>query len=322
MDTPLWSKEFKGSGTARVVSELGSVYFLNGSQMYAGMKITRLDINSGEVLSSYLTRAHVYDLAFSKDFSEVLANTDRKIFLLSSKTLSEIKRWETRVPKLMGSPLRFDNILAMKGGMQDAVILYDLNTSKVQRFNLGRGEPLFPDIFPDSLLACCGVDGSIWRLNVLSGKRENILTGLLFDDAAMCVKTETLWLSEATPERLNGNFFYAFGKSTNILRSVSVRDPSNVQRFNLEFLFSRLAIDSSGEFLWVVKEKLCGTCPLYHPTHVCILSVREKLKEVDQFKLPGNFWYLHLDAQAGLIFTDGRFSGESRILLNAWKFGK
>lgn len=59
MASPLWTREFKGSGTARVVPELGSVYFLNGSQMYAGMKITRLDIHSGEELSCFLTLCNI-----------------------------------------------------------------------------------------------------------------------------------------------------------------------------------------------------------------------------------------------------------------------
>ncbi len=312
----LWTKEFKERfcNHVIVVPELRSVFYLNGSNMYAGMKIRRLDMHSGEELANFLTRAHVYDLAFSTDFSEVIANTERRLFLLSSMTLSEILRCETRVPANTTSMLHLGRMVAMKGfSPGTAVSMYDLNSKQVKRIKLRAGVPLYRDIHPETFLACCSKNGSVWRINLDTYDSENLLAKqLFFDGSAINHESKTLWLSE---ESMN------LYELTNKVHRLSLVHPFMIEEFALDFHFKKISVTADGNFLWVARETRCDieTCSNYHRSHVCVLSIKEGMKQVKQFEIPDEEDLGHMDAPSGLIFTERRFSGGERFKLTCWK---
>ncbi len=144
MATLLWTIELNGRwihNNLYVVPELKSIYYSDGAGcMLPDMRIRRLDLDSGKEISSYLTRAFVNSLSFSKDFSHLIANTDHQIISLSLDTLSERERWESQVPSGMTSTVILGRTLAMKDrDSGNAVNLYDLDTKKVQRTKVGEG---------------------------------------------------------------------------------------------------------------------------------------------------------------------------------------
>jgi len=310
----LWTKEFKERFCDRifVVPELNSVYYLNGSNTYASMRIRRLDMLSGEELASFLTRAFVYNLAFCTDYSEVVANTEKRLFLLSATSLSEILRCESRVPSNTTSMLHLGRTVAMKGEFSGHDLsMYDLNTMKIKKIKLRAGGPLYRDIESGSFLACCSKNGSVWRIDAKTYAHSNLLSRqIFFDWSTIDHKTKTLWLSEESMKLY---------KLTNIVHKLSLCEPFEIQSFTLDYPFKRISVSEGGEFLWVAKENFHDTCGAYHRSHVCVLSVHETLKEVQQFEFPDNEDLGHMDARAGLIFTEKRYSGEDRFTLSCWK---
>lgn len=318
----LWTKDFKTRWSDRIfaVPELNSVYYVNGSNMFAAMRIRRLDLQSGEELSSFLTRSFVYNLAFSSDFSEVFANTERKLFVLSSKTLSQIKRCESRVPSNTTSMIHYGNVAAMKGEFSgDVVNMYDLDTMKVKRLKVGEGGPLFRDVEPGNFLACCGLDGNVWRIDATSGKTTKLFSGIRFDCATIDHNNARLWFSGASPREISRSGYDISGPSTKRLHSLSLKPPFEVENFELGFEFTRLSITKDGDCLWVGKERYCDNCKMHHHSNVEILSVNDGFKAVGEFESPDEEKFAHMDARAGLIFTEESHIEEEYFVLKCWR---
>lgn len=318
----LWVKEHNTNICYEIfaVPKLNAVFYLNGSTNdFAGLRIWKYDLKTGKELASFLTRSIVYSLAFSPDFSEVMANTQRKLFLLSTDKLELLHRCDSRVPSIMRTMIHLGRTAAMKGTwVTDVVVnMYDLDTSKVRRIKVGEGDPLFRDVYPNKFLACCGVDGNIWRIDANTYDKTELLAGFHFDSSAIDYKNEKLWLSEATSRKRTESELAPFGRPNNRLRTLSLRDPSDVQKFELPFECFELSVSNDGKFLWVGRDAEYDHVRAIKA--LSVLSVANGLKETEQFKVPKSEIMRHFDASAGLIFTEKRYFKETRVEIKCWQ---
>lgn len=329
-----------------VVPQLKSVYLADQSGVgtTTRLKLKRLDIGSGQKLSEFPMRACVNTISFSTDYSTVLANSDRRIYLLCSKTLKELDRWESKVPSGMTSIVQVGRDVAMKSRIGKNVNLDSLDTMRLQRIAVGLGRPLFRDLNEDTFLACCEVDGTVCRVNPTTGQVTKLFKGPPFNFCAVDYKSRRLCLSEGLP----ANFLYISGRRDNTLRSIScdkdldqaLLDSSfdrksyietpvptvnnrvhlisldaspSVHQIDLEFKVDGLSLSEGGEVVWLRPETERGN------QEIRVISTRDA-SEVERFEFPNGEQVCLDDAPTGLIFTSkwGTLN-EREYLLRCWQ---
>jgi hypothetical protein len=268
-------------------------------------------------------RASVHTLSFSEDYSTVLANSDRRIYLLDSRTLKELCRWNSRVPHGMFSLIQMDEEIAMKSRVGKNISMYDLNTMKTRRIDVGFGLPLFRDIKAATFLSACQMDGTVRRVNPKTGEIGTLFSGSPFDACGVDYGSQTMWLSEG----IAGNYEYickrAEPKVDNRMHLFSLKDPADLRRFDAKYKFDAVGVSSGAKYLWVQRTIEEGHCECDWTTNLSILSISQGLKEVERFKPLKGEAISHADAAAGLVFTHHRLDDfdrdKVRYLIRCWK---
>ncbi len=291
-----------------VVPELTSIFYTDGTGcIIPAMKIRRLDIESGKEICTFPIRSFVNNLCFSEDFSQVYANTDKRIISMSSLSLKEIERWDSRVPSSMTYSILFDRILAMKGlHSGNTVNLYNLDTKSVKRITVGEGGPILRDINENHLLSCSD-NRTVYRIDVATGKADLLASGLSFDDAAVVYEKNTLWLCRGT-ERLLSTYPYP----PLVLMALPLQGKHEVQRHEREMQCKKFSVTNDGNYVWIASDEDYKCC-------VRILSVHEGLKVVQQFESDEGERVGHIDANVGLVLTQKEYFPDGYFVIKCWK---
>jgi hypothetical protein len=230
-----------------VVPELSSIFYTDGTScIFSAMRIRRLDIESGKEICTFPIRSFVNNLCFSENFSQVYANTDKRIISMSSLSLQQIERWDSRVPSAMTYSILFDRIVAMKGlHSGSSVNLYNLDTSTVKRIKVGEGGPILRDTKENHLI-CCSDNRTVYRIEVTTGKADLLASGLSFDDAAVVYEKNTLWLCRGT-ERLLSTYPYP----PLVLLALPLQGKHEAQRHELNMQCKKFSITNDGNYVWI-----------------------------------------------------------------------
>jgi len=187
----VWTIELgDNEGKVHAVPEKNSLYVRNWERMYAAHKVRRIDMKTGDELATYSIRAFTSNLTFSPERNAIFANTDKRILLLDAEDLSEIERWDSRVPKFMSSTLAVGNVLAMRMIDSDVVNVYDLEARTVKRIRISEGRKVRKDINPDTFIACCESAGIIYRVDPQSREITELFSGPTFSSSAVDRETK------------------------------------------------------------------------------------------------------------------------------------
>jgi hypothetical protein len=308
---PLPTQAWVTTGSVTLVPKLKSLLVSDGwGCAFAGIRLRRLDLKTGKELCNFRPRSNINDADHDVETKTVLANSNKKIFLLS-ENMEELDRWERNVPANMHSIVRIGNTLAMKNGRIDSVTLYDLDSTKVQRVKVGRGRLLLRES-RDTLLACCGEDGKVWRFAKNDLRKPTLLLeGTRFIDSSLDHKTKTLWMSEG---ELYADTQYSVsspGPSYGRVSVLSLEDGSIVDRYKLKVKFDLLSVTNGAQFLWLTHA--------WDAKGVFIFSTEGRLQEIERFKIPRNDRFSFMDAQLGLVFTERRSKDDKAALLSCWR---
>jgi hypothetical protein len=313
MTSLVWEIELTGTDDFEitVVPELQSVYLADQSDIgtTTRLKLRRFDMTSGQKLDEFPMRACVNAVSFSPDHSTILTNSNKRIYLLDSKALKEISRWDSRVPSGMTSIVKVHRDVAMKDRIGKNICLYNLDTSVVRRIPVGIGRPLFRDIRDDTVLACCELDGRVCRVDPVTKTFTTLFQGPPFNSCFVDYKTKTLWLGEGLIGGRPGYYREITGRPApavnNSIHAVSLESGSPVGEYHLEFEFQALSVSKGAQFIWVRPESHDNSA------EVRILSTVDKLTEVARFKIPNAEYLMYADAPTGLIFTAQRSARRS-----------
>ncbi len=307
----LWEIEMEGRwiyNNIYVVPELGSIFYTDGTGcIIPAMKIRRLDIETGKEICTFPIRSFVNNLCFSEDFSIVFSNTDKRIISLSSRSLKESERWESRVPSMMTYSIVFDRVLAMKGlHSGNTVNLYNLDTKSVKRVKVGEGGPILRDIEKDHIL-CCSDNRTVNRINVKTGETSLLAFGLSFDEAAVAYDMNTLWLCRGSDRLLA-----TYPEPTLVLQSLPLKGKHEVQKYALDVRCKKFSSTKNGERVWVASDERTNCC-------VTVLSVREGFKVIQQFESDEGERIGHIDANAGLVLTQKEYFEDRCFMIKCWR---
>jgi hypothetical protein len=299
------------TGSVTLVPKLKSLLVSDGwGCAFAGIRLRRLDLKTGTELCNFRPRSSINAADHDEETKTILTNSDKKIFLLS-ENMEELDRWERQVPAYMHSIMRIGNTLAMKNGRINTVTLYDLDSMKVQRVKVGLGKPLLRES-RDTVLACCGEDGKVWRFAKNDLRKPTLLLeGTRFIDSSLDHKTKTLWMSEGEMYADSHYSVSSPGPSYGRISVLSLKDESIVAQYKLKMKFDLLSVTNGAQFLWLTQA--------LDAKGVSVFSTDKKLQEIERFKIPKNSRFSFMDAQLGLIFTESRSKGDNALLLGCWK---
>lgn len=252
--TQLWAARAPGRSAHRVFirGHAGSVYVSDGWGVnYASIRFRRLDAMTGEEAASFRSGTAVRTFAYRDTTDDLLIATDTKLFELDSLTLSERRRWNTRIPRYPDSlAVRGDHVV-VANWLAPQVGLVDLATGRVRR----RAAPGMTKILDGagSPLLVGGLDGDVVSIDPISGRTEQILATPPALDAGLSPDRRTLWLSVGVRATVTSSGM-RLGRPTRELRRYALDGSEPAETYRAPHPFRNVAIGTSA--LWLVGERL------------------------------------------------------------------
>jgi hypothetical protein len=231
-----------------------SVFVADGwGVAYPSLALRRLALDTGEQRALVRLGNQARCLGFSRDDpSRLIGATDRMLFLLDRDTLQKKRRWREGVPSytdtiVWNADLAF---LACAGGR--TVTIFDLTTGRPRkRRRVDSGVVLRE--YGDTVLACCGRAGTVWRLSGADGDPARLVDDLPF--AAAVVVGDELWVSVGEPvveEEFSWGVRVRPGEPTDVLRCHLLQD-AGTRELRLPFPSRSFSVRSDGAELWASR---------------------------------------------------------------------
>lgn len=231
---PLWSSEVRGAGGHLPVIRPGtqSLYFTDGlGCLYATIRWRRCDLCTGKELARHKAYNTVRCTWFDPQRDEVIIAQDTRLVRLDSLTLSEIGRWDKRVPAFTQSLTVATGIALVANGIKPGVGLVDLATGGVKHRSTGplplvlsgHSEPLILERY----------DGGLFAMDAVSGDRELLLNTPPCHHAVIAEGGRALWMATGEPAKVGLSGPVKFRRHSNQVARFDLADKAPVETYEL-----------------------------------------------------------------------------------------
>jgi len=253
-----WTVEIPGFDAVGVYPDQrdNSVYVADGwGVAYASLALRKLALDTGEE-TALVRLGNQARCVGSRDDdpSVLLVATDSTLFQLDRATLEKREKWRRGVPSYTDSIVTVDGLAFLACTGAQTVVIFELDAGRrraSRRVDSGiRLEPFGGDV-----LACCGREGSVWRLSPPEATSTKIIEDAPF--AFQAVVGDELWVSLGVPlvvkeSKLWGIVEMRQGKPTDLLRCHKLTT-EGWRDARLPFRFRRLSVRADQSELWVER---------------------------------------------------------------------
>jgi hypothetical protein len=277
---------------------------------FRSLKLRRFDLGDGSLLAERRLGDAARAVGFGPCGQQMIAAFDKRLRLIGVESLEELERWERRVPRHANAVVWRARQVLLRNGNHDTAFVFDLDTGRHRRLELGEGFGLHE--LPDGRILAAGVlggEGAIWELGSLDDRPRRLATTPAMHSAAVD-ENGGIWIAPGQPSERSldmegeglvrvGIAMIKSGRATrHLLRYASPEaEPEKVKVPRR----TRIIKTGAGE-LWAAGEQA-----LVHD-EAAIERLRLSDGEwLEPLIAPRDHWIQHLDPAAGVAFSVGSY---------------
>jgi hypothetical protein len=234
-EEPLWAASVPGftAHFLRIHGPSSSLFLSDGwGVTFASLRFRRYDLRTGQEVAGIRTGTAVRCIAVLPGETEIVAASDSKLFRLELRSLTELERWDKRIPRYSDSIAVLAGQAVVANWRRPGVGIVDLASGSVRR----RSSPGLTKVIArqggDPLLLGGDKGGGLWSIEPRAGTVTALVTSPPAIDAVVDPRGDGIWMTvgiRATyTESSSGP-----GRSTRQLRRYSLKGMQQVQSFHL-----------------------------------------------------------------------------------------
>jgi len=153
---------------------------------FPSLTLRRFDVAEGSLLAERRLGDAARAVGFGPGGEQMIAAFDKRLRLIDVESLEEVERWESRVPRHANAVVWRDRQVLLRNGNHDTAFVFDLDTGRHRRLELGKGFGLHE--LPDGRILAEGVlggEGTVWELGSLDARPRRLATTPAMHSAAV-----------------------------------------------------------------------------------------------------------------------------------------